>query len=163
MKEYIDKYKLTDKIFNCDETGITVNPKRHSNRIAIKGKRQVGTLTSSKRGQTVTAELCFSASGAYMPPMFIFLRKRKQNKLELGLLPGVWAEVSDSEWITSEIFLIWFQKFIPFSKAAQKAHVLLLLDIHLTHTKTLSYLILPELMEWYYFASLLTAHTVFSP
>jgi len=52
----IDKYKLNaNRIYNCDETGITVNPKGQSKVLATKGKRQVGILTSVERGETVTA------------------------------------------------------------------------------------------------------------
>lgn len=138
LKECIDKYKFTsEKIFNCDETGISVNPKGHSKVLATKGKRQVGALTSCERGETVTVELCFSASGAYMPPMLIFPRKRKQKEFELGLPPGGWAEVTDSGWITSETFVGWFRKFISFSKATKDAPVLLLFDGHSTHTRNL--------------------------
>ncbi|XP_022905456.1 uncharacterized protein [Onthophagus taurus] len=47
LTNLIDKHKLTaSKIFNCDETGVSVNPKNHSKIIAFKGKRQVGSLTS---------------------------------------------------------------------------------------------------------------------
>lgn len=74
LEKVVDEHKLTpDKIFNCDETGITVNPKSQSKIIAMKGKRQVGTLTSFERGATVTGVVCVSASGSYMPPMLIFL------------------------------------------------------------------------------------------
>ncbi|KAG8322202.1 hypothetical protein J6590_028273 [Homalodisca vitripennis] len=37
-----------------------------------------------------------SASGAYMPPMLIFPRKRMQQEFEMGLPPGGWAEVHSS-------------------------------------------------------------------
>jgi hypothetical protein len=57
--------KLTaEKIYIVDETGVTVNSKGNSKIIALRGKRQVGVLTSGERGETVTAEICFSAAGA---------------------------------------------------------------------------------------------------
>ncbi|XP_008180862.1 uncharacterized protein LOC100571291 [Acyrthosiphon pisum] len=52
-----------NRIYNCDETGITVNPKGQSKVLATEGKRQVGIITSAERGETVTAVICFSASG----------------------------------------------------------------------------------------------------
>jgi hypothetical protein len=138
LEASIDKHKFEgDRIYNCDETGITVNPKSHSKIIALRGKRQVGTITSSERGETVTGLVCMSAGGAYMPPMLIFPRKRKQKEFELGLPPGGWAEVSDSGWITSELFLAWLHKFIAFSKASKQSPVLLIFDGHSTHTKSL--------------------------
>lgn len=80
LTKIVDEHHLTgDRIYNCDETGVTVNPKQMSRVIAARGQRQVGALTSAERGNTVTAEICFSASGAYMPPMLIFPRRRKQQ------------------------------------------------------------------------------------
>jgi len=138
LEKCIDKYNFTgDKIYNCDETGVTVNPKSNSKIIALKGKRQVGLLTSADRGETVTGLVCMSAAGAFMPPMLIYPRKRKQKEFELGLPPGGLAEVSDNGWITTELFLVWLKKFAQFSKASKDSPVLLILDGHSTHTKSL--------------------------
>jgi hypothetical protein len=138
LENSIDKHHLTaERIYNCNETGVTVNPKCQSKIIALKGKRQVGALTSPERGQTVTGLVCVSAAGMFMPPMLIFLRKRKQQEFELGLPPGGWAEVSDSGWINSDLFLKWLNKFIDFSKSTKESPVLLILDGHSTHTKSL--------------------------
>lgn len=116
----IDKYQLTgDHIFNFDETGVTVNPKYQSKIIAPKGKRQVGALTSSERGETVTAALCMSAAGSYMPPMLIFPRKKKQQEFGLVLPPGSWSEVHETGWMTADLFLVWFTKFISFQRQAK--------------------------------------------
>lgn len=138
LTNLLDKHKLTaSQIFNCDETGVSVNPKNQSKIIACKGKRQVGSLTSAERGETVTCLICMSASGAYMPPMLIFPRKKKQKEFELGLPPGGWAEVHSTGWMTAESFLVWFRKFVEFSKASKDFPVLLILDGHSTHTKNL--------------------------
>lgn len=138
LTKTVDEYKLTgDRIYNCDETGITVNPKQMSKVVASKGQRQVGALTSTERGNTVTAEICVSASGAYMPPMLIFPRKRKRREFEEGLPVGGWAETHDTGWMTIEIFEKWFTKFIEFSKATKDKPVLLILDGHVSHTKNL--------------------------
>lgn len=137
----IDKHKLTaEKIFNCDETGVSVNPKSQSKIVALKGKRQVGAITSAERGETVTAEVCMSASGSYMPPMLIFPRMKKKQEFELGLPPGGWAEVHSSGWMTTELYLVWFTKFIEFSRATKESPVLLIVDGHSTHTKNLQLL-----------------------
>lgn len=138
LTNLVDKYKLTaSQLFNCDETGISVNPKINSKIIACKGKRQVGSLTSAERGETVTCLICMSPSGAYMPPMLIFPRKKMQKEFELGLPPGSWAEVHSTGWMNAQLFLIWFKKFVAFSKASKEFPVLLILDGHSTHTKNL--------------------------
>ncbi|XP_072400263.1 uncharacterized protein [Diabrotica undecimpunctata] len=139
LNEILDKHELdTTKIFNCDETGISVVPKQFSKIIAVRGQRQVGVLSSAERGTTVTAEICCSAAGCYMPPMLIFPRKKKQREFEASLPPGGWAEVSVSGWITAEIFVKWLQQFILFSKTTKEHPVLLLLDGHTSHTKNLA-------------------------
>lgn len=139
LGDIVDKYKLSaDRIYNADETGISVNPKGHSKIIARRGKRQVGALTSAERGENVTAELCFSAAGAYMPPMLIFPRKRVQKEFQEGLPPGSWAEAHETGWINSELFCKWLEKFVTFSKATKDNVVLLILDGHSTHTKNMA-------------------------
>ena len=56
------KFKPED-IYNVDETYVTVLPKSCGKVIGMKGKRQIGCLTSAERGKLVTVELCMSASG----------------------------------------------------------------------------------------------------
>ncbi|GBP12702.1 hypothetical protein EVAR_10342_1 [Eumeta japonica] len=91
-----DEHHLTpDRIYNCDETGISVVPKTKSKIIARRGRKQVGALTSAERGATITVEICFSASGQYMPPMMIFPRKRMDPQLMLNAAPGAWGVVAD--------------------------------------------------------------------
>ena len=134
----MDKYKLTaDRIFNVDETGVSVNPKGMSKIIATKGKRQVGALSSGERGETVTVEICFSASGAYMPPMFIFGRKKMQQAFMDGIVPGGWVELNESGWMDKDLFFRWFKKFVNYAKPSKERPILLLLDGHSSHTKNL--------------------------
>ena len=57
-----------------DETGIT-NIHKPGKIIAAKGKQQVSKRTSGERGATVTVVCEMSASGTYVPPVFIFPRK----------------------------------------------------------------------------------------
>lgn len=54
----VEAYHLTpDKIFNVDETGITIVPKRMPRINGTKWKKHVGLLTSAKRGQLITVVL----------------------------------------------------------------------------------------------------------
>ncbi|CAK1582112.1 unnamed protein product [Parnassius mnemosyne] len=133
-----DEHHLTpDRIYNCDETGISVVPKTKSKIIARKGRKQVGAITSAERGTTITVEICFSASGNFMPPMMVYPRKRMDPQLMINAAPGAWGVCSDSGWMTSELFLDWFKKFVKFSGATPEHSVLLLLDGHSTHTKNI--------------------------
>lgn len=133
-----DKYKFTpDRIYNVDETGITTVPNKKSKVLSLKGKRQVGGLVSAERGQLVTAVVCMSASGAFMPTMFVFPRKRMNPELLDDALPGTTAECHSSGWMQREIFVKWFKRFIEFSKPDKDKPVLLLLDGHDSHVKSL--------------------------
>lgn len=133
-----DEHQLTpDRIYNCDETGVSVVPKTNSKIIAKRGRKQVGVIVSAERGQTVTVEICFSAAGNYMPPMLIFPRKKMNLELMVNSQAGAWGTCSDSGWITSELFLQWFKRFVIFSGASKERPVLLLLDGHSTHTQNI--------------------------
>lgn len=124
-------------IYNVDETGISVVPKSGSKVVARRGRKQVGGLTAAERGETVTAEICMSASGAFMPPMLIFPRVRENPEFLVNAPPGSWAEFHRSGWIQEDIFTRWFMKFIEFSHPTKESPVLLLLDGHATHVKNL--------------------------
>ncbi|CAG9562808.1 unnamed protein product [Danaus chrysippus] len=138
LGEVYDKYNLTpDRIYNCDETGISCVSKTKSKIIAEKGRKQVGSLSSAERGQTVTVEICFNAAGTYMPPMLIFPRQRMKQELLDRAPPGTTAECNARGWMTTETFMSWFQRFVIFSGASITKPVLLLLDGHVTHTQNI--------------------------
>ncbi|KAK9754378.1 hypothetical protein QE152_g1380 [Popillia japonica] len=76
------------RIYNVDETGIMTVPKKRSKCLSLRGKRQVGCLSSAERGVLVSVEICMSASGAFMPPSFIFPRARaKWSCRKTGIHP----------------------------------------------------------------------------
>jgi hypothetical protein len=134
----IDKYKITpNRVYNVDETGITTVAKSLTKIIATKGKKQVGTLSSAERGQLLTVEICMGADGSYMPPLFIFPRVRMKNELLDGATPGSWAECNEEGWIQKGIFIKWLKKFIIWSRVTKESPILLLLDGHASHTKSL--------------------------
>ncbi|KAJ8934809.1 hypothetical protein NQ318_010223 [Aromia moschata] len=134
----IEKYKIQPhRIYNVDETAITTVPKSQSKIIAQRGRRQVGTLTSAERGQTVTAELCFSASGHYVPPLLVFPRVRMKAELLEGAPLGTVAVCHQSGWMQSDIFVQWMKHFASHVRPSVSDPVLLLLDGHATHTKNI--------------------------
>lgn len=138
LTEVCEKYKFPpDCIWNVDETGITTVPNRQSKVIGLRGKRQVGALVSAERGTLVTVETCMSAAGDYMPPMFIFPRKREKIELLDDAPPGSTAEFHPSGWIQKEIFIKWFKRFLTKANPSAEKPVLLLLDGHATHTKSI--------------------------
>ena len=100
------------RIFNVDETGLSIVQSKIPKVIALKGKRQVGSVTSAERGSLVTVVACMSAGGTYVPPMMIFPRKNFTELLTKGAPPGTVFTCQPSGWINSAVFLEWFDHFI---------------------------------------------------
>lgn len=138
LEQITKKHNLKpERIFNVDETGISSVPKTHGKILAEKGKKQVGILTSAERGKNVTVELCVSASGEFLPPLFILPRQRMKESLLKGTLPGSWGLCHPSGWIQTDIFFNWFKWFVDRVKPTAEDPVLLILDGHKTHTNNL--------------------------
>lgn len=134
---YIKHEFVPTKVYNMDETGLTSVPKKIGKIISVKGKKQVGTLASAERGQLITAVLCFSAAGHYIPPLMIFPRVRMKAELLDGAPAGTVAVCHPSGWMQQHIFTEWMRHFISCVRSCKQNPVLLILDGHATHTKNL--------------------------
>ena len=89
-------------------------------------------LTSADKGKTHTILACVSASGQVIPPFMVYPRKRPvPDKMRIGAHPDTVFHVSDSGWITRELFFEWFKMFIQ--KIPPSRPVLLVLDGHGSH------------------------------
>ena len=85
----MDEHKFPpDKIYNVDETGITTVQSRPSKIVALQGRKQVGSQTSAEHGVLATTEICMSATGSFVPPLFVWPRVRMKPKLMDGAPPG---------------------------------------------------------------------------
>ena len=92
---------------------------------------------SAERGQLVTAVICMSVTGSFIPPLFIFSRVRMKDELMNGSPPSSLYECHKTGWMQMDIFTTWFQHFIRSSGASKNNPVRLILDGHSTHTKNL--------------------------
>lgn len=140
LEAIIDKHDIKDaqRIYNMDETGLSTVQKKTRKVLALKGKRQVGAITSGERGVTTTAVCCANAAGNFVPPLIIFKRKRAKDELRDGAPPGtIFAFNPDSGYINKEIFNLWLQHFVETVKLTPEKKVLLLMDGHASHTKNL--------------------------
>ncbi|XP_046684926.1 MFS-type transporter clz9-like [Homalodisca vitripennis] len=126
-----------DSIFNVDESGFSTVQKRPQKIVGLKGKQQVGTITSGERGVNTTMVVCVNAAGVYVPPMIIFKRKRWNDDLKVGAPSGSLVTISDTGYINSELFLEWLRHFTSHINVSKNKKVLLLLDGHTTHSKNL--------------------------
>lgn len=134
MEEF--QYPATN-VYNVDETGISVVPSKMPEILALKGKKQIGTVTSAERGSTITCVICMSAGGTFVPPMMIFPRKRDNPLLMKGAPPGAIHACHPSGWIQLELFTQWFQHFLQHVKPTAASPVLLILDGHTSHTRNI--------------------------
>lgn len=126
-----------ENIFNVDETGISICQKAQRI-VAKKGKRSIGIMSSAEKGKNITVVCCVSASGFYVPPMFIYPRRRVGPEfLDRGPIGAV-AEGSKTGWITEELFNKWFKHFCKaVQPQARESPTLLLADGHASHTNNL--------------------------
>ncbi|XP_049771713.1 uncharacterized protein LOC126148402 [Schistocerca cancellata] len=129
-----------DQIYNVNETGIMTVPNKPSKVLALRGQKQVDVFSSADRGILVTTETCINAAGNFMPVMFVFPRKR-ENSLLMDDAPGSFAVYHESGWINKDSFLIWFKKFVEFSNPMREKPVLLIIDGHNSHVKSLEMMI----------------------
>ena len=75
----MDRYKFTpNDIWNVDETGVSTVQKPNKV-VALKGVKQIGSITSSERGQMITICSAGNATGNFVPSMFVFPRKKFKN------------------------------------------------------------------------------------
>lgn len=120
------------RIWNCDETGITTVqvPERV---LAMRGERQVASVTSGERGTLVTMCNAVSASGIAIPPYYIFPRVNFRDIFLKNGTPGCGGCAQPSGWMTVDTFLGWFQHFLKFVKPSPAEPILLVLDNHETH------------------------------
>ena len=80
--------------------------------LAQKGKRQVGKLTSAERGRNVTISFCINPTGMFIPPFFVFLRKKMNGRLMINA-PNESLHVPQvNGWMSGDIFLIWLKGFV---------------------------------------------------
>ena len=138
LENIIDEHKLTAmRIYNMDESGISVVQKSCQKVIGLKEKHQIGSISSAERGVNTTVVCCNNAAGQYVPPLVIFKRKRMPTELSNGAPPGSVVTCNDSGWMDAEVFTKWLQHFVDFVKPTADKKVLLVLDGHTTHVKNL--------------------------
>ena len=120
--EYHKHHYTPDRIYNVDETGITVVQNKVVDVISRKGKRQVASM---------------SAAGNFIPPMMIFPRKNMNQLLMKGCPPGAVGFAHPSGWIQNELFTKWFTHFVEHARPSERSPILLILDGHYSHTRNI--------------------------
>ena len=121
-----------EDIYNCDETGCTTvqSPKQV---VTEQGRKQVGSITSSERGELVTVVYAVSASGNVIPPLFIFPRVNYKDHFIRGAPPGSVGFATRSGWINEDIFLEYLQHIIRNTRCSPDHKILVIMDNHDSH------------------------------
>ncbi|KAB0805366.1 hypothetical protein PPYR_02336 [Photinus pyralis] len=99
---------LDNRIYNVDETGISTVPKETSKRLGVK---QFGIISSWERRKNITVIAAFSASGNYIPPLFVFPRKRMSPYLQKNGPSGAIYTCTDNGWSNENVFSLWLKHF----------------------------------------------------
>jgi len=123
-----EEYALSpSRIYNCDDTGVDPQGTTPKRVIAPRGARNVSVRRGDNRENT-SALLAISASGSFIPPLFIFKGQALPSDFLIGSSPGSIATVSDNAFVDSEVFELWlgFIDHIPAARAV-------LLDNHVSH------------------------------
>ena len=112
--------------------GVTVAFK--PNKVTAKlGKRNMYAHSAAERGKTHTIVSCVSATGFIVPPVMIYPCKTCfPDKLKEGAFLNTLFKSSESDWISSELFVDWFTFFFLKSIPPTRS-VLLLQDGHSSH------------------------------
>lgn len=121
-----------NRIYNMDESALTTvhDPPKV---FAKTGKKQVGTITSGERGSHVTVVCAVSATGHYIPPVFIFARKNLKHELLDGAPVGSIGLVQEKGWMTGELFEKVLKHFVNHAKPSVDDKILLIIDGHTSH------------------------------
>ena len=99
----------------------------------------MGSISSAERGETTSVMMCMSATGKYVPPFMIFPRARMNEALKRGAPAGTKFRCNASGYMTTEVFLDWFDHFLEYAKPSKETPVLLIIDGHSSHTKNLAF------------------------
>ena len=104
LEEAYDRYKFTaDRVYNIDETGLSIVQSKIPHVIGRKGKRQIA-ITSAEGGATITVIACMSASGNFVPPLVIFPRTNMPQALMKGCPPSSIGRAHPSGWVQANLF-----------------------------------------------------------
>ncbi|XP_029654857.1 uncharacterized protein LOC115228071 [Octopus sinensis] len=102
------------------------------NIIAAQRMKQVGPLTSSKRGQLVTVVYAVNAAGSVVPPLLTFPWENYRDYFIKSGPAGCVEGANSSGWINEDLFVTYLKHFTAYTRYSNEKKVLLILDNHKT-------------------------------
>lgn len=122
--------KYPGLIYNRDEPGFPLDPKPLKT-VSYRGSKNPYQVSSGSKTQVLIAA-CVSATGQSLPPFIIWKGKTMTPELAVRELPGTEYSLSDSGWMNSTLFALWFRKvFLRYAPATRP--IILLMDGHSSH------------------------------
>ena len=130
LEKIIEEHNLQpSQIRNCDDSGFPSDSQK-CRVVSVKGETAYKVTCGAGRENTTTLAVC-SAAGRALDPLIVFSGKNLQSTWRgENALPGTYYGISDSGWMTTQLFAEWFQLF---TKEVKERPLLLLFDGHLTH------------------------------
>ena len=133
LNNVYEKYRFEGKdVYNLDETGCTT-VQVPSSVVTLKGKKQVGAVTSGERGQLVTVLYAVSATGNVIPPLFIFPRVNYRNHFIKGGPPGSIGRATRTGWINEEVFVNYLHHLAYHTRCSLENKIVVVMDNHESH------------------------------
>ncbi|XP_064406640.1 uncharacterized protein LOC135351543 isoform X3 [Halichondria panicea] len=125
-----DIFDHPSHIYNCDETGMPLNPKPLKV-VSERGAKNPSNICGSTKNQ-VSVLACSSATGHTLPPYIILARKTLNQEITFNEVPGSRYGLSTRGWMDMRLFSEWFTvHFLPYAPSARP--LLLLMDGHKSH------------------------------
>ena len=133
LESEIERLGIRDRpecFWNLDETGFPSDPSK-CKVVGSIGRKCIRVTCGANRENTTVLAVC-CADGTAMDPLVIFKGKNLQSTWRGShALPHVFYGVSESGWMTAEIFQSWFTKFVENTKHIRP--LLLVFDGHMAH------------------------------
>jgi hypothetical protein len=101
------------RLFNYDETGVTVVQHKAYKVMFLKGKRRM-SLSSAEMDSFVTIVTCMNATITYVPLRLVIPKSNMKSELLDDVPPGSIAAFHKAGWIQKESFTRRVQTFCPF-------------------------------------------------
>lgn len=115
------------RIYDVDETGLTVVKKKPRRVVSMKGRSKICYVSSGERGVNTTAICCVRVAGCYIPPILIYKWARGCDHFKDGAPLGtVFAVNPESSYINKGLFLKWLTHFVETVKPTVSLKMLLL-------------------------------------
>nr|XP_033334385.1 uncharacterized protein LOC117225161 [Megalopta genalis] len=107
IKQYLESKGLlnidSSRIFNCDETGLSLNPKT-SAVLVKRGTKYVYKIDGNSEEETVTVLVTANAAGQLATPLILFSGHKVPPEVQQLLPSGLSAGVSNNGWMTAKNF-----------------------------------------------------------